>query len=93
MTLVLIPSLAAVRPLLCCDVRFTPESGHFIDKLCHRFAPRLRTLAVQKSMSALPPRADIGSAQPHVRFVPIADICTTRGSTASGAKFPMGNPQ
>ena len=25
-------------------------------------------------MSALPPKADIGSAQVHVRFVPIADI-------------------
>jgi hypothetical protein len=70
MTLVLIPSLAAVRPLLCCDVRFTPESGHFIDKLCHRFAPRLRTLAVQKSMSALHPKADICSATRHVCFTP-----------------------
>ena len=54
--------------------RFTPESGHFIDKLCHRFAPRLRTLAVQKGMSALPPKADMCGALAHVRFVPIADI-------------------
>ena len=32
-----------------------------------------RTYAVQKGMSALPPKADICSAQAHVRFVPIAD--------------------
>ena len=29
----------------------------------------------------------------NVRYWHKADICTTRGSTASGAKFPMGNPQ
>jgi hypothetical protein len=33
-----------------------------------------QTFAVQKGMSALPPKADIGSAQINVRFVPIADI-------------------
>ena len=33
-----------------------------------------QTLAVQQGVSALPPKADIGSAQVHVRFVPIADI-------------------
>jgi hypothetical protein len=33
-----------------------------------------RTYAVQKGMSALPPIADICSAQAYVRFVPIADI-------------------
>jgi hypothetical protein len=33
-----------------------------------------RTCAAQKAMSALPPIADIGSAQVHVRFVPIADM-------------------
>ena len=52
-----------------------------------------QTCAVQKVMSALPPKADMCSATRYVRFVPIADICTTRGSTVSGAKFPMGNPQ
>ena len=33
-----------------------------------------RTFAVQKGMSALPPKADMCSALAHVRFVPIADI-------------------
>ena len=33
-----------------------------------------QTFAVQNGMSALPPTADICSAQTHVRFVPIADI-------------------
>ena len=33
-----------------------------------------RTCAVQKPMSALPPKADMCSALAHVRFVPIADI-------------------
>ena len=38
-----------------------------------------RTFAVQNGMSALPPIADICSAQAHVRFVPIADIRTAGG--------------
>jgi hypothetical protein len=33
-----------------------------------------QTFAVQNGMSALPPIADICSAQAHVRFVPKADI-------------------
>ena len=33
-----------------------------------------RTCAVQKVMSALPPKADMCGAQANVRFVPIADI-------------------
>jgi hypothetical protein len=33
-----------------------------------------RTYAVQKGMSALPPKADICSAPTHVRFGPKADI-------------------
>ena len=33
-----------------------------------------RTFAVQNGMSALPPKADMCSALPYVRFVPIADI-------------------
>ena len=33
-----------------------------------------RTCAVQKGMSALPPKADMCSATWHVRFVPKADI-------------------
>jgi hypothetical protein len=35
-----------------------------------------RTFAVQKGMSALPPKADICSALAHVCFGPIADICS-----------------
>jgi hypothetical protein len=42
-----------------------------------------RTYAVQKGMSALPPIADICSAQAHVRFVPKADM----GSAA--CLFPL----
>jgi hypothetical protein len=44
-----------------------------------------RTFAVQKGMSALPPRADIRSALAHVDFGPKANIgaddlvCPTRG--------------
>ena len=34
-----------------------------------------RTYAVQKGMSALPPKADMCAATRYVRFVPIADIC------------------
>jgi hypothetical protein len=33
-----------------------------------------QTFAVQKGMSALPPKADIGRHRFDVRFVPIADI-------------------
>ena len=33
-----------------------------------------QTYAAQNVMSALPPIADICSAQAHVRFVPIADM-------------------
>ena len=33
-----------------------------------------RTFAAQKAMSALPPIADMCSAQAYVRFVPIADM-------------------
>ena len=37
-----------------------------------------QTYAVQKAMSALPPKADMCSAQGHVRLVPKADIRTSR---------------
>ena len=39
-----------------------------------RFTPQKRTSAVQLGMSALPPIADMCSAQADVRFVPEADI-------------------
>jgi hypothetical protein len=35
-----------------------------------------QTCAVQKGMSALPPKADMCSATRHVRFVPKADSCS-----------------
>jgi hypothetical protein len=35
-----------------------------------------RTLTHIRSMSALPPKADIGTQPHHVRFVPKADSCT-----------------
>jgi hypothetical protein len=37
-----------------------------------------RTFAVQKGMSALPPKADIRPCERHVRFVPKADIAGTQ---------------
>jgi hypothetical protein len=42
-----------------------------------------RTLAVQKRMSALPPKADMCSATRHVRYVPIADINQVYSITSS----------
>ena len=38
-----------------------------------------RTFAVQKGMSALPPKADMCSATRYVRFVPKADILKSHG--------------
>ena len=43
-----------------------------------------QTFAVQKGMSALPPKADMCSAKRHVRFVPIADINDMSGAAAIG---------
>jgi hypothetical protein len=40
-----------------------------------------QTCAAQKAMSALPPKADICSAQAHVRFVPTADIACKKKET------------
>jgi hypothetical protein len=47
-----------------------------------------RTFAAQNGMSALPPIADIGSAQVHVRFGPKADIWFSRASENSSAHSP-----
>ena len=45
-----------------------------------------QTLGHVRSMSALPPKADIAEGDRHVRFVPIADIgLLTRSSARSGA--------
>ena len=43
-----------------------------------------QTCAVQKGVSALPPKADMCSAKRHVRFVPIADINDLSGAAAIG---------
>ena len=45
-----------------------------------------QTFAAQKAMSALPPQADICSAQAHVRFVPIADIALFTRSARQRAR-------
>ena len=52
--------------------------GRLMSALGHK-----RTFAMQKCMSALPPKADMCSAQAHVRFVPKADI---------GQRFGLFNP-
>ena len=59
------------------DVRFTPKSAHETDtgrvqrasSLLGRSVPEFRN----SSMSALPPKADIGTQSRNVRFVPKAD--------------------
>ena len=50
-----------------------------------------QTFAVQNGMSALPPKADIGSAQVHVRFVPIADIAKLVDYLVGGGYEAMRN--
>ena len=42
-----------------------------------------RTFAVQNGMSALPSKADMCSAQAHVRFVPKADIPVVKRDSLS----------
>src|SRR6516164_11451203 len=41
-----------------------------------------RTSRSVEAMSALPPKADIGTHAPNVRFVPKADICSAAKSVA-----------
>ena len=50
-----------------------------------------RTYAVQKGMSALPPKADMCSATRDVRFVPIADIAVKKKDRLV-AVSPKSNP-
>jgi hypothetical protein len=47
-----------------------------------------RTFAVQNSMSALPPKADIRGAKRDVRFVPIADIWSRGQATQLAQPTP-----
>jgi hypothetical protein len=52
-------------------------AGHLADRSQAAMSAlgQKQTRAVQKVMSALPPKADILRSSRHVRFVPIADIC------------------
>jgi hypothetical protein len=45
-----------------------------------------QTFAVQKGMSALPPKADIHQRELHVRFVPKACIALTESELNQAAK-------
>jgi hypothetical protein len=45
-----------------------------------------RTCAVQKGMSALPPKADMCGATSDVRFLPKANINRTRGLLGDGSR-------
>ena len=45
-----------------------------------------QTFALQKGMSALPPKADMCSALGDVRFVPIADIAASQDHIVGAAK-------
>ena len=47
-----------------------------------------QTFAVQKDMSALPPKADIEARQSNVRFAPIADI--SRSALMQTERPPRG---
>ena len=49
-----------------------------------------QTFAVQTSMSALPPKADIRSAPAHVCFVPKADIPPAYSITSSARESTDG---
>jgi hypothetical protein len=61
-------------------------NDEFADPLMSALGQK-QTFALQKVMSALPPMADICSAQAHVRFVPIADI-SRRDSNANKQTCP-----
>jgi hypothetical protein len=51
-----------------------------------------QTCAAQNGMSALPPKADMPGATRDVRFVPIADMRTTRtGGLGSSCRWPVRN--
>jgi hypothetical protein len=41
-----------------------------------------QTFAVQKAMSALPPKADIGTQSRNVRFVPQPDSCSAANTSS-----------
>src|SRR5262249_12063453 len=49
-----------------------------------------RTFRRVESMSALPPKADIGTRSWNVRFVPIADIMSCRGRAAQPRRLGGG---
>jgi hypothetical protein len=51
-----------------------------------------QTFAVQKAMSALPPKADIGTQSRNVRFVPKADSCTAAIEASHFNALRKGRP-
>src|SRR6516165_8965972 len=68
-------------------VREFREEGRHATRRCQK-----RTWAVQTAMSALPPKADICSANRNVRFGPKADIMPERYKIArGGASNLFGN--
>ena len=50
------------------------QKGPFCDAIVMSALGQKQTCAVQKPMSALPPKADMCSATSDVRYVPIADM-------------------
>ena len=52
-----------------------------------------QTFAVQKGMSALPPKADMCGALGDVRFVPIADIAPPIAQSPSLDEFGAKTPE
>ena len=72
------------------ESRFTPESGHVqCTSSCLLWAnsgpvrSRVEASIVQKSVSALLPKADMCGALAHVCFVPIADMRSYKCEAAS----------
>jgi hypothetical protein len=51
-----------------------------------------RTLKLLDATSALPPEADIDRCKCHVRFVPIADICTAAEAATNSGELGCAVP-
>src|SRR6516165_5518828 len=68
------------RPWVGPKIRDQRASTAILRKFAVRFWKYTQDL---RTMSALPPKADIGTQSRHVRFVPKADIC----GAANGCKF------
>src|SRR5262249_7231492 len=76
------PARQARRGYIEVDIYFDEIGHHEVPKFSHsKRVPmsalgQKRTLCGVRSMSALPPKADIGTQSRNVRFVPKADSCT-----------------